>query len=60
MEETLKFVEEKCGSDVFENAIRRFGVVNACEWFGHPPRSDFTEQTIKILNERLNPIGEVI
>lgn len=39
-------------SEEFENAIRKFGVVNACEWFGHAPDSDFTAETIKVLAER--------
>jgi hypothetical protein len=45
-------VEIKCGSDVFENEIRRIGVEFACEWFGHDNNSDFTKETINILCER--------
>ena len=47
----MKMVEEKCLNDVFENAIRAYGVVAACEWFGHSPDSDFTKDTIKHLND---------
>lgn len=39
-------------ADAWENAIRSYGVVNACEWFGHAPDSDFTTETIRILRER--------
>jgi len=44
--------EEECPNDVFENAIRAFGVVAACEWFGYPADSEFTRETIKHLSER--------
>lgn len=33
----------------FENAIREYGIVNACEWFGHAPDSGFTQDTISDL-----------
>lgn len=45
-------VEVKCSSDRFENEIRKFGVANACEWFGHDISSKFTIDTIKVLLER--------
>lgn len=45
-------VREICPADVFENAIRTFGVVNACEWFGHEYDSEFTSETIRVLEER--------
>jgi hypothetical protein len=48
----LELVPELCGADVFENAIRRAGVVYACEWFGHAPDSEFTAETIRVLRER--------
>ena len=48
----LQQVEENCPMDAFENAIRRIGVVAACEWFGHRPDSDFTAETIRVLAER--------
>lgn len=38
-------VAERTGSDAFENAIRAFGVGNACEWFGHAFDSDFAKET---------------
>lgn len=40
------------GADYFENAIREFGVIDACEWFGHASDSDFTAETIKELLKR--------
>lgn len=42
-------VEVKVGVDIFENAIREFGVVAACEWFGHAPDSEFTKEAIRLL-----------
>ena len=45
-------VVEKTSGDVFENIIRVYGVVNACEWFGHEPDSEFTAETIRKLVER--------
>jgi hypothetical protein len=45
-------VAEMTTGDVFENAIRRIGVVFACEWFGHAPDSEFTRETIRILRQR--------
>ena len=39
--------------DRFENAIREIGISTACEWFGHAPDSEFTRETIKVLNDRL-------
>ena len=42
-------VEVKCPADEFENVIRHFGVVNACEWFGHDRDSEFTKETIEYL-----------
>lgn len=47
----MKLVYEKCPNDIFENAIREYGVVAACEWFGHPADSEFTKETIKHLND---------
>lgn len=41
-------------SNVFENAIRVFGVVAACEWFGYSAEDEFTKETIQILIERSN------
>ena len=45
-------VPEHVPMDVFENAIRKVGVVNACEWFGYESTSDFTRDTIKLLRDR--------
>ena len=54
-------VEERCPMDEFENAIRKVGIVAACEWFGHKADSEFTAETIDILamtaQERLAEIG---
>lgn len=44
--------------DKFENAIREYGIVNACEWFGHAPDSEFTKETIKVLAERATKTQE--
>ena len=49
---TPLLVIERTPSDRFENAIRVFGVVAACEWFGHAPDSEFTQETVRILAER--------
>lgn len=45
----IPLVEVKCKADEFENYIREFGVVNACEWFGHSSDSEFTKETIEVL-----------
>lgn len=45
-------VDERVPNDAFENAIRAFGVVTACEWFGHAPDSQFTADTIRELRFR--------
>lgn len=39
-------VDVQTPCDEFENAIRKFGVVAACEWFGHAPDSEFTKGSI--------------
>jgi hypothetical protein len=46
--------ELQCPMDEFENAIRKIGVVAACEWFGYLSDSAFTEKTIQILKDRSN------
>lgn len=38
--------------DEFENAIRKIGIVTACEYFGHAPDSEFTATTIAYLRAR--------
>lgn len=45
-------VDERVPADAFDNNIRAFGVVNACEWFGHDPDSQFTADTIRLLRIR--------
>jgi hypothetical protein len=41
-----------CQADAWDNTIRAYGVVDACEWFGHDAVSKFTADTIQILRER--------
>ena len=48
----LAYVFERTPMDEFENAIRRVGVVAACEWFGHAPESAFTKESILVLRAR--------
>lgn len=45
-------VDERVPADAFDNAIRAFGVVNACQWFDHDPDSQFTADTIRELRFR--------
>ena len=45
-------VVENCPNDEFENAIRKYGIVAACEWFGYMKDDEFTKSTIEILAER--------
>lgn len=45
-------VDERVLADRFENSIRAFGVVAACEWFGHAADSEFTADTIRELRLR--------
>lgn len=44
--------EVRCPMDEFENAIRKIGVVNACEYFGYDAESWFTKETIEWLLQR--------
>ncbi len=53
-ENEIKPVEVTCKCDEFENAIRKIGVVFACEWFGYDADSDFTKDTIKRLLDEIN------
>ena len=39
-------------ADRWDNTIREWGVVFACEWFGYHSRSDFTAETITTLIQR--------
>jgi len=50
----VPLVEERTSGDSFENAIRKFGVVAACEWFGHRADSEFTKEAEIVLEERLS------
>lgn len=45
-------VREVVPCDVWENAIRKYGIINACEWFGYSPDSEFTKETIEWLSEK--------
>lgn len=45
-------VNELTQGDVWENQIRMYGVINACEWFGYDADSDFTKETIRVLMTR--------
>ena len=49
-----KYVVEKTPCDAFENAIRKMGIVAACEWFGYSHDSEFTQDTVRVLNQRLD------
>lgn len=49
----LPEVEVTCPMDEFENAIRKIGVVAACEWFGYQSNSNFTADTIKHLRKKV-------
>ncbi|MDN7894527.1 hypothetical protein QZM93_38665 [Burkholderia cepacia] len=53
----IPLVPENTTGDAFENAIRSFGVVAACEWFGYAPDSEFTRITIATLLERSENAG---
>lgn len=52
-------VQENVPNDVWENAIRKYGIVAACEWFGYSSDSEFTQETIKVLAERSRYDGGV-
>lgn len=52
VQHTPGLVPEQTPMDRFENAIREFGVVPACEWFGHSSDSEFTKETARVLDER--------
>lgn len=56
-------VPEVVPADKWDNAIRAYGVVEACLWFGHTFDSDFTLETIRILreiSEQAKPLVTVI
>lgn len=48
-----EYVRVLNNADEFDNAIRKFGVEAACEYFGYDGDSDFTKSLIKDLDERL-------
>jgi hypothetical protein len=48
----IPVVPVRVPADEWDNTIRKFGVVSACEWFGHAPDSEFTAETIKELRAR--------
>lgn len=58
VEQAHTFVQETTPNDVWENAIRKYGIVNACEWFGHSPDSEFTRETIRWLAQRLKEMNQ--
>lgn len=41
-------------NDVFEAAILEYGVVAACEWFGHAADSEFTRETVEHFRWKAN------
>ncbi len=47
-------VNASCPADVFENAIKAFGVEQACEWFGYSADSKFTQKTVARLCYKSN------
>lgn len=48
----MRLVKENCPNDVFENFLRTYGIVAACEWFGYSSDSEFTKETIKHLGDK--------
>jgi len=53
----IPLIPETCPADEFENAIRKVGVIWACSWFGYEPDSEFTQETIRVLQERSEMMG---
>jgi len=58
--ERLPLFDASNPHEEFMNAIIKYGVVNACEWFGHEADSDFTWSTVEVLKERLSEAGKEI
>ncbi|MDN7729205.1 hypothetical protein QZM48_04185 [Burkholderia orbicola] len=54
----IPLVPANTTGEAFENAIRTFGVVNACEWFGYVSDSEFTRDTVATLMERASAARE--
>jgi hypothetical protein len=53
-------VKVNCPNDHWENTIREYGVIAACEWFGHEPGSVFTFETIALLRKRSEECQAII
>ena len=53
----IPLVEERTGEDIWNNAVRKFGVFNAHQWFGVEDRNE-VQLTRKILLERSGIIVE--
>ena len=49
---SIQPVTEYSIADRFENAIREFGVGNACEWFGHSYDGEFAQDVYTTLLQR--------
>lgn len=49
---TIPPVDVTCANDEWENAIRKFGVSNACEWYRQEYNGEWAEETMHILLER--------
>jgi hypothetical protein len=45
-------VPERTTGDIWENAIRKIGVHEACSWFGYHATHEFTVDTIQVLRAR--------
>jgi len=45
-------VEERFEADRWDNIVREWGVVYACEWFGYAPESPMVEFITRQLMER--------
>lgn len=54
----FKAVEVKVPNDEFENMIRKFGITNSCEYFGHSYDSEFTKETIAHFAEKEELVKE--
>lgn len=44
-------------NDAWENTIRAYGVVSACEWFGYSSDSQFTAETINHLRTQSDDVA---
>jgi hypothetical protein len=50
----VEFPSCACSNDKWEDDIRSYGIVAACEWFGHAHDSDFTAETFRVLGDKGN------